>query len=180
MSRREILKVFPTKERLVKFILAFYGLFSRKLGVTEENFDYDDIIINKEPYWGFWLRYSKSMGLPTYDYEFYFFLMNCIWKNISLLNSQQLTEENIEVPTYNEYEVEVDVVEDSSEYGDYDVYYEGYATKEQLYRSDNWDHLLLEWSNPYDHDMDYRDSEVYDSDLDITEINLIETTNIYE
>ncbi len=73
MSKRDILKVFPTKERLVKFILAFYGLFSRKLGVTEENFDYDDIIINKEPYWGFWLRYSKSMGLPTYDYEFYFF-----------------------------------------------------------------------------------------------------------
>jgi hypothetical protein len=178
MSRREILKVFPTKERLVKFILAFYGLFSRKLGVT--NFNYDDIIINKEPYWGFWLRYSKSMGLPTYDYEFYFFLMNCIWKNISLLNSQQLTEENIEVPTYNEYEVEVNVVEDSSEYGDYDVYYEGYATKEQLYRSDNWDHLIPEWSNPYDHDMDYRDSEVYDSDLDITETNLIRTTNIYE
>ena len=39
MSKRDILKVFPTKERLVKFILAFYGLFSRKLGVTEENYN---------------------------------------------------------------------------------------------------------------------------------------------
>ena len=72
------------------------------------------------------------------------------------------------------------MVEDSTEYGDYNVYYEGYATKEQLYRSDNWDHLIPEWSNQYDHDMDYRDSEVYDSDLDITETNLIRTTNIYE
>ena len=72
MTRREILSVFPTKERLVKFILAFYGIFSRKLGVTEENFDYDDIIINGG-YWGFWLQYSKSLGLPTYNHEFYFF-----------------------------------------------------------------------------------------------------------
>lgn len=179
MSKRDILKVFPTKERLVKFILAFYGLFSRKLGVTEENFDYDDIKINGG-YWDFWLRYSKSLGLPTYDYEFYFFLMNCIWKNISLLNSQQLTEENIEVPTFKEYEVEVSVNEDSSEYGNYDVEYEGYATKQQLYNSENWEYLIPEWSNPYEHDIDYRDSEVDNTDLDINEINLIETTDIYE
>lgn len=179
MSKRDILKVFPTKERLVKFILAFYGLFSRKLGVTEENFDYDDIKINGG-YWDFWLRYSKSLGLPTYDYEFYFFLMNCIWKNISLLNSQQLTEENIEVPTFKEYEVEVSVNEDSSEYGSYDVEYEGYATKQQLYNSENWEYLIPEWSNPYSQDIDYRDSEVDNADLDINEINLIETTDIYE
>ena len=97
-EKRDILRLFPTKERLVTFVRAYYSLFSRRLNVTAENFDTDDIDIHRGPYWKFWLNTAKFVGLQDFNYEAFFFLMNCISENIILLDQKKLTVENIVVP----------------------------------------------------------------------------------
>jgi len=178
--KRDILKLFPTKERLVTFVRAYYSLFSRRLNVTAENFDTDDIDIHRGPYWKFWLNTAKFVGLQDHNYEAFFFLMNCISENIILLDQKQLTVENIVVPTYKEYSADLRVDEDSHEYGEYVIEYEGYITKTQLENYDNYEELIPDWSNPYEYDPDYRDSEVDNSDVEMRDLNLENEEDLYE
>lgn len=179
-EKRDILRLFPTKERLVTFVRAYYSLFSRRLNVTAENFDTDDIDIHRGPYWKFWLNTAKFVGLQDYNYEAFFFLMNCISENIILLDQKQLTVENIVVPKYKEYSADIHVDEDSHEYGEYVIEYEGYITKTQLEDPDNFDELIPDWHNPYEYEPDYRDSEVDNSDVEMRDLNLENEEDLYE
>jgi len=178
--KKDILKLFPTKERLVTFVRAYYSLFSRRLNVTAENFETDDIDIHRGPYWNFWVNTAKFVGLKDYNYEAFFFLMNCISENIILLNQKQLTVENIVVPKYREYTADMEVDEDRHEYGEYVIEYEGYITKTQLQDYDNYEELIPDWSNPYEYDPDYSNEEVDNSDVSMDDLTLDKEEDLYE
>ena len=72
VSRIEILERFPTKESLLRFIKAYYKMFSRKLEITLNNFDEDLIESYTGSYWTFWVSLANSIGMNKNDTRQFF------------------------------------------------------------------------------------------------------------
>jgi len=178
VSRIEILGRFPTKENLFRFIKAYYKMFSKKLEITLNNFDEDLINSYVGSYWKFWASLANSIGMNKDDVRQFFFIMNCIAENIENLDNGTITLDNFEVPEIQTFELEVVVTIWESEFGTYDIDYEGYMTKEQL--EINYDELIPDWSYPFDWDYEYTDTEQDESDTDIRRLRKIKSFPIYE
>jgi hypothetical protein len=108
----------------------------------------------------------------------FFLIMNCIAENIENLDNGTITLDNFEVPEIQTFELEVVATTWESQFGTYDIDYEGYMTKEQL--EINYDELIPDWSNPFDWDYEYTDTEQDDSDIDQRRLRKIKSFPIYE
>ena len=124
--------------------------------------------------WNFFMKISKSFGLNN-DVETFYYILNSLYDNQENIVNQTLSKENVINPNKKEYVINVyeNRIERATIWGR--VFYDSYATSDQLYRDayalGTEDYISL-W------DYDETDRDVYDSEsIDGIEIESVQKYN---